>query len=94
MTFDSVVALWEAAKELFGDTTSLEVDLDEVTHTDSAGLALLVEWLREARARQVKVSFHNLPPQMIAIARTSNLEHILGGEEEAEKTCSPRKSRS
>ena len=79
MTFNSVVGLWRDARTLFADEARVEVDLDEVTHTDSAGLALLVEWLREAKGRQATVSFHNLPEQMLAIARTSNLEQILGG---------------
>lgn len=79
MTFDSVVGLWRDARALFADETNVEVDLDEVTHTDSAGLALLIEWLREASVRHGKMSFKNLPQQMVAIARTSDLEEILGG---------------
>lgn len=80
MTFDSVAKLLGDAEALFAETTNLDVDLEEVTHTDSAGLALLVEWLREAKGKQAKVRFHNLPPQMVAIAQISNLEHILSTE--------------
>ena len=79
MTFASVADLWREAGLLFAGEQKFAIDLDEVTHTDSAGLALLVEWLREARSRQAEVSFHNLPAQMVAIARTTNLDQILGG---------------
>jgi phospholipid transport system transporter-binding protein len=53
------------------------VDLAGVTRTDSAGLALLVEWLRQARAREIRLQFHNLPSQLRDIARISDLLPIL-----------------
>ena len=52
-------------------------DLDQVERSDSAGLALLVEWMRFAEERQRKLSFRNLPEQMLEIARVSDLEELL-----------------
>jgi len=37
------------------------VDLGEVTEMDSSLLALLLAWLRDAKARNQEVSFTNLP---------------------------------
>ena len=53
------------------------VDLGGVTRTDSAGLALMVEWLRLARARNIHLQFHNLPAQLRDIARISDLLPII-----------------
>lgn len=53
------------------------IDLAGVTRSDSAGLALLVEWLRLARARDVRLQFHNLPSQLREIARISDLTPLL-----------------
>lgn len=52
-------------------------DLQQVTRTDSAGLALLVEWMQAARQRQLAISFRNLPDQLRDIARISGLDELL-----------------
>ncbi|MGD8408080.1 MAG: STAS domain-containing protein [Thiohalophilus sp.] len=52
-------------------------DLQGVSRSDSAGLALLVEWLQFAGQRQRKVTFRNLPRQLRDIARVSGLEDLL-----------------
>lgn len=53
------------------------IDLKGVTRSDSAGLALLVEWLRLAEKRSVTLRFHNLPDQLREIARVSDLLPLL-----------------
>lgn len=55
----------------------LVFDLGKVERSDSAGLALLLEWVREAQRRGSKIRFRNMPPQMSAIARTSGLDKLL-----------------
>ncbi|MDY6980366.1 MAG: STAS domain-containing protein [Pseudomonadota bacterium] len=52
-------------------------DLQDVTRSDSAGLALLVEWMQFARQQDRKLSFRNLPDQLRDIARISGLEDLL-----------------
>ena len=56
---------------------SIRVDLKGVTRADSAGLALLVEWLRESERAGVPISFINVPVQLLSIARVCGLEDIL-----------------
>ena len=53
------------------------IDLAGVTRSDSAGLALLVEWLRLAKAGDIRLQFHNLPPQLQEMARVSDLLPLL-----------------
>ena len=52
-------------------------DLSDVVRVDSAGLALLIEWMREARRRGVAVHFENIPHQLQAIARASQVDQFL-----------------
>ncbi len=59
------------------DGSEAHIDLAGVTRTDSAGLALMMEWLRQARARDIHIQFHNLPTQLRDIARISDLLPIL-----------------
>lgn len=56
------------------------VDLAGVAAGDSAGLAVLVEWLSAARARGGSLRYVDVPPQILAIARISGLEQLLLGQ--------------
>ncbi len=58
----------------------VNIDLDGVTRTDSAGLALLVSWMREAKHCGLDIRFVNVPEQMLAIARVSGFDRILPAE--------------
>lgn len=80
LTFDSAPGLWREGLRLFEGSESLVLDLKDVTRTDSAGLALLVEWMREARRRSVDIRFRHIPEQLMAIARTCNLQALLPRE--------------
>ncbi|HEB99345.1 MAG TPA: STAS domain-containing protein, partial [Thiotrichales bacterium] len=48
-----------------------------VGRADSAGLALLVEWMREARRQGREIRFLGMPAQMSAIAEVSGLSELL-----------------
>jgi phospholipid transport system transporter-binding protein len=78
LTFATVGALLAASRPLFsaGEAT-LRVDLSGVGHADSAGLALLIEWLRLARAAGRELRFQAVPGQMQAIAAASGLTDVL-----------------
>ena len=75
--FDTVPALLEHAGAEMTDAGEIEVDLRGVTRADSAGLALLIEWLRESERRGNRISFVNVPVQLMSIARISGLDDIL-----------------
>ena len=59
------------------DGSEAHIDFEGVTRSDSAGLALLVEWLRLAEQQGATLRFHNLPNQLREIARVSDLLPIL-----------------
>lgn len=58
-------------------STGLVFDLAAVHQVDSAGLALLVDWLAVARARGLQLRFTGLSPEMRALARLSDVEGML-----------------
>ena len=77
LSFTSVPTVWEDCRAQFAERDALEVDLARVQRADSAGVALLVECLREARQTGKDIRFFNIPAQMLAIARTSSLDQVL-----------------
>ncbi len=53
------------------------INLQDVTRSDSAGLALLVECRRLARLQQGRLCFEALPEQMQHMAQISGLSDFL-----------------
>jgi phospholipid transport system transporter-binding protein len=81
LSFATVPQVWREGRGLFSGGGRLVVDLSGVGRADSAGVALLVEWLRAARARGVELSFRGMPAQMRAIATATRLDTLLPVEE-------------
>ncbi|MEA3412724.1 MAG: STAS domain-containing protein [Pseudomonadota bacterium] len=74
----SVPALWRFSEQKLSQCVGREVsmDLTAVDRVDSAGLALLVAWVRLAKKRQVTIRFLNAPRQLLALASANRLEHL------------------
>ena len=53
------------------------VDLAEVNEMDSALLAVLLAWLRDARSRGKKLSFVNLPESLRTIAQLYGVDRLI-----------------
>lgn len=77
MTFDTAERILRDSEEPFEEHTQLEVDLSGVTATDSAGLALLLEWVTWANHTVREVRFTGLPERVMAIAKTTEVEGLL-----------------
>jgi phospholipid transport system transporter-binding protein len=56
---------------------SLVIDCSGVTRADSAGLAVLLDWLAWGRRKSRTVTLENLPPSLVAIARISEVDSLL-----------------
>ncbi|NOZ53572.1 MAG: STAS domain-containing protein [Gammaproteobacteria bacterium] len=77
LSFETVSTLWQDSKTVFRNNGPLIVDLRQVSRSDSAGLALLLEWIRMARKTGQSIAFHNIPDQLQNIARVSGIDALL-----------------
>ncbi len=77
LSFATVPGLRTASQSLFAQQDEIRIDLKDVVRSDSAGLALMVEWMRAAKRDGKPIQFLNMPPQMLAIARVSSLDKVL-----------------
>ncbi len=77
MSFSTVNQLLGDGQRCLVPSSALIFDLSGVNHADSAGVALLVEWLRLARQQQVELKFQNIPQQMWSIIEVSDLDERL-----------------
>jgi len=77
MVFDTCGQILRQSEELFEEHTLLEVDLSGVTDTDSAGLALLLEWITWANHTVREIRFDGMPEKIDAIAKTTEVDDLL-----------------
>ena len=63
LNFSSVMPVYNKAQELFRLHEKIKIDLEAVSRSDSAGLALLVEWYRDVKAMNKSFSLQNMPEQ-------------------------------
>jgi phospholipid transport system transporter-binding protein len=57
--------------------TALEIDCRGITVSDSAGLAVLLDWLGAAKRRGRALRYTHLPADLTALARISEVEELL-----------------
>ncbi len=77
MSFETVDRILRQSQKLFGGYEAVQVDFSGVSDADSAGLALLLEWKSQAYRRNGQIHFSSLPKSIVAIARTTEVEHLL-----------------
>ncbi len=79
LTFTTAAAAWRAGQRALEDCTgaAIEIDCSGIERADSAGLAVLVEWLAWGQRRQRQVRLLALPVTLVDIARISELEDLI-----------------
>jgi phospholipid transport system transporter-binding protein len=80
LTFASVASLRdEGLRVLDAASNGLTLELQSVPAVDSAGLALLIDWLGEARARSRSLKYARPPDTLLSLARLSEVENLIAG---------------
>jgi phospholipid transport system transporter-binding protein len=77
MAFDTAGQILRESEGPFQEHTRIEVDLSGVDETDSAGLALLLEWITWANHTVREIRFTEMPEKINAIAKTTEVDHLL-----------------
>ena len=62
-----------------GSGEAHSIDLAGVSSTDSAGLALLIEWLSLAKCSGQTLRYENIPSQLQQLAKLSEVDELLSG---------------
>ncbi|TCO80151.1 phospholipid transport system transporter-binding protein [Plasticicumulans lactativorans] len=72
-----VAALFDAGRGAVGSGARIEIDVAGVSRADSAGMALLVEWLRVARQAGGDIRYTGMSQAMLALLRVADLDDVL-----------------
>jgi phospholipid transport system transporter-binding protein len=75
LTFATVTGMLTGGPKI-DPTKPVVVDLSGLTHGDSAGLSLLVEWLTAARASGGVLRYTGLPENFARLAHVAGLDFL------------------
>ncbi len=53
--------------------STINIDLQQLGKIDSAGLALLIEWIKLAHAHQIELRFQHIPTQLSALVKLCDI---------------------
>ncbi len=73
LNFLTVPILWEHSLPLLSALQELHFDLEKVTSSNSAGVALLIEWMKYAKSAKKKISFSHVPLQLTSIIQAAGV---------------------
>ncbi len=77
MTFATAAQGLKLVKPLLSRKASLRLDLSGVTRADSAGVGLLIEWLRLSREVGSHIRYAHLPDSLLAMIRVGGVAGML-----------------
>ncbi len=75
--FSTASELLKQGQSLINARQPLTIDLNGVTGSDSAGLAIMLEWMDSYKRAGQALHFINVPESLLEIARVSNLIDLL-----------------
>jgi phospholipid transport system transporter-binding protein len=74
---DAAAAVLARGESEFAGQARVEVDLAGVSDADSAGLAVLIEWTRDARLAGRSIAYRSMPARLAALARIGGVGELL-----------------
>jgi phospholipid transport system transporter-binding protein len=77
MSFETAEYILRASQRAFEQHENVRVDMSAVDKADSAGLALLLEWMSWAKQGVAKIDFVAIPASVLAIAHTADLKDLI-----------------
>lgn len=77
LDFDTVAKLRPLLRRYLRPGERISVNLKRVGHCNSAGLALLLQWVEDARQQGSDIQFRNLPHSLAEIADLYNLKSLI-----------------
>ena len=79
MSFETAEQILRVSQRVFAKHENVRVDMSAVEKADSAGLALLLEWMSWEKQGAAKFDFVAIPTSVLAIAHTAELKDLVSG---------------
>ena len=72
-----MAAQWQSSQAVESSAATQTIDLGGVTHSNSAGLALMIEWLAEAQRARQTIRFANIPDSLRQISTVCQVDSLI-----------------
>lgn len=77
LDFNTAREALDSVTPYIADNTTLDIDLSGITRANSAGLALMIEWLATARRADHVVTFHHIPDGLRQLAGVCQVDGLI-----------------
>lgn len=77
LCFANVMSVYQQSLALLDQCPEWVFDFAGVTESDSAGLALIIEWIKLAKRKNRSVRFNTISQDLMSIARASGLASVI-----------------
>lgn len=77
MTQSTVNRLLAESLPILLEMPTWDLNLSCVAKADSAGIALMLAWMRIAKEKKIHLKFSHLPKAMVDLARVSGVDALL-----------------
>lgn len=77
LDFIHVMMLWNESMPLMEEYTYLNFDFSKVSSVKSAGIALLIEWVKWAEQHHKTLRFIHVPRELLSMALMCGVDNIL-----------------
>jgi len=74
LTFSSLNKQTIRSFDILKQAKEIQLDLTKVSSADSAGLALVLEWIKHSKQNNIKLLLKNIPQQIQKLAALSDLD--------------------
>ncbi|MGQ0657019.1 MAG: STAS domain-containing protein [Chromatiales bacterium] len=80
LDLDAVATVLAQGSQMWEDGMPCVVDFSQVRRIDSTSVALMLEWQRQAKQRNIALRYRNVPRQLLAIASVCGVKALLALE--------------
>ncbi len=77
LDFSNVMSLYRKSLPQLEAREKLVFDFSQVKTSDSAGLALIIEWIKFAAVHNKSIQFNHVSSDMMSIAKAAGLDHFI-----------------
>src|SRR3990167_6394962 len=77
LDFSNVMLIYEKSLSQLKQAQQLNFDFSQLHSSNSAGLALIVEWIKYAKQHKKKISLTNLPDNLLSIAKAAGIDKLI-----------------
>lgn len=77
LNFKNVMFLYEKSLPMFRSHKIININFSQLESGSSAGVALMIEWLKFVNSHQLTIHFKSISEDLLAIAKVAGLREIL-----------------